>query len=62
MHLNYAVPIRVTDHSGTYYYGSWCNYDIYVDSKHYNYTYVSTTWITIHINTRNCHYQRYGNY
>ena len=62
MHLNYAVPIRVTSHSGTYLYGFWCNYDLYVDRTYLSYTYVSTMWITIHIDTRNCIYQRYGNY
>ena len=62
MHLDYAVPIRITSHSRTYLYGFWCNYDIHVDRTYLNYTYVTIMWITIHISTRNCSYQRYGNY
>ena len=62
MHLDYAVPIRITSHSRTYLYGLWCNYRAHVDNKYLNYTYLSIMWITIHISVRNCNYQRYGNY
>ena len=59
MHLDYDVPIRITNHIRTYLFGFWCNYDIHVDSS---YTYVSIAWVTIHIGARTCNYQRYGNY
>ena len=34
MHLDYAVPIRVTSDSRTYHFGLWCSYSIHVDNKY----------------------------